>query len=1157
MPVVRRLLGSLLVLLAMVCLAAPASAATTIDFEGLAPGTDLLAATLPGIQFRNAATSGRPDLGNTPAAVATVASTRAATADCALPLPLRGRAALTGTSCTLYATFSSLHGAVSTVVALTQSTGPRTVTLTAWDASGAQVGQAQTSIGFANFFVALSVTRPAQTIAAISITSTAALAGGLLAADDLVFDDSVAPPSISLAVGAGKLSGLPGKAATGTLQVQRFGGASGPVTIAISSPSGATPVVVAPNPVTGAAATLSTTIAANAPPGTQTLTVTATWAGGAIAPLSVPLEVRAPYRLIPQPTTAVSGCGTTTIHNQLVVDPAFTDPITVSVSSPRSTLPVVLDGPATLPTSPYPLEVPLLARVLPGDPPTPATVHVQLSSPGLPARTFAIAISRGGFGGRIDGLELTQGAQSQLVAQPGGPNPTVPYAGVPLIQGRRTALRIFASSALSAPVPGVLARVSAYRGSQLFGQAWAYGLRDLQPSPPRPVATARLAGSEFELIVPTSWLFQKSLELRAQLVPGGADQCDPSAALSTLGISGVSFGFRGGAAVVPVMVTAPKHEMTAPPGEQFVFGRAARALPIGLDSDYYLWNQVNVDDAIDARYAGVNGNDAAAVSKARGKVSHAAVAAVDEAISDEGIAIHSRTFYVGVSGPYRFMPGPKGIQDAGLWVGDPLGHDTAVVNWQRPFDSVAHEFGHFTGLAHADTACGGDRGILNASWGDQYGSLLSYGYDVSQAPGGTVYTPSDVDLMSYCLGRNNPVNNGARPWGSARLWQEMGADWLKPAVVGVDRGRAATTVRRVRAIISDGDTEVVSTRLAQAGAPLGGAAPGYEIRLVNGAGGTVATAPAMLRAGHDDGDQARGVPATGVGLLVADLPAAANGARLELARAGVAVATLNRSAAAPRIRLLRVTGRGTLKVRWAATDADGGAVRVRVDLSTDRGRTFRQISSGPNTGRVAIPTYALPASRRAMVRLTATDGWNETAVRSGLFALTSAARVWIDTPAAGARRPADAPLVLSGGAILGGRLAKPAALTWLDGGRVLGHGRDLVANGLRVGTHRIRLAVRGSRSTATVRVRIVTAKPAFRTVRAPATVKRSARSVRIAIAATFPVRLVLGRRTVAVGTKLRTVKVPIAAGRRPFRLRLTLRAPGGRTSTATVVIGRR
>jgi hypothetical protein len=98
----------------------------------------------------------------------------------------------------------------------------------------------------------------------------------------------------------------------------------------------------------------------------------------------------------------------------------------------------------------------------------------------------------------------------------------------------------------------------------------------------------------------------------------------------------------------------------------------------------------------------------------------------------------------------------------------------------------------------------------------------------------------------------------------------------------------------------------------------------------------------------------------------------------------------------------------------------------------------------------------------------------------------------------------------------------------------------------------------GRRSIAVV---ISGARPIFLTLKAPGSVKRNAKSLRLKISTSLPARLLVRGSHVpaqgySVGRKARTVSVRVGhgTGRLTLRLRLT---SGGKTTSSTVVIRRK
>lgn len=516
--------------------------------------------------------------------------------------------------------------------------------------------------------------------------------------------------------------------------------------------------------------------------------------------------------------------------------------------------------------------------------------------------------------------------------------------------------------------------------------------------------------------------------------------------------------------------------------------------------------------------------------------------------------------------------GRPGLATVGLFVlgnnpGVTIGHTSVVsvrtnspgVLW-RPVTSVAHEVFHRLGFKHASTSCGAGDG---EPWPVADGRLDSVGLDPTPSSGGaaagsppyrtivdTAAFPA-YDLMSYC-----GITSGDAPhWISARNWNRA---------LGVDPPRAVkklgkAKVLTVRAQIARSEIKVVSITPAT-GPPAPAGVPSAYVVAARDVGGRLLATVAVLQ---NLGSGAAGLePFT---TLEAEVPSTGV-ARIEVLSGDSVVAARDRSARAPRARLLapgagsRVGATRAVPVRWRVSDADRDPVEVRLDYSRDGGRTFHNVWSGPDRGSAQIPTELLDATTNARLRLRANDGFNETSTTSARFVVVARGpRVEILEPGPGQRADAGGTVLLRGAAVDdGGRAIAGARLRWLVGGRVIARGESVGAV-LPPGARRLTLQATdgaGRVATDTVALRVRAATPFFVRLSAPRTLSRRARSLTIVVSATQPAALRVGARRFAVGPRGRRLRIPVAAGRSTLRLQLTLSA-GGKSSRRIVVVTRR
>ncbi len=334
----------------------------------------------------------------------------------------------------------------------------------------------------------------------------------------------------------------------------------------------------------------------------------------------------------------------------------------------------------------------------------------------------------------------------------------------------------------------------------------------------------------------------------------------------------------------------------------------------------------------------------------------------------------------------------------------------------------------------------------------------------------------------------------------------------------------------------------------------------YQLVTRNAAGQVVGSAPLGAESGH--GDRAGGVT------VYEGEVRSAGAARLDVTTpGGPSLATVTRSAHAPRIRLLsprrgaRVGGRRGVTVSWRASDRDGDRLKVYVEYSRNGGRRWETISIGSNRGRIRLPSSYLGRSRNARLRLRANDGFNETPVVSARFSALGA------PPVAAISSPAPRE-VLRGGSVLalagqghddtGARL-RGRALRWLSGRTLLGTGEQVAVATLPPGARSVTLVARdryGRTGRATVGVRIRPAAPVLLRASGPRRLSRRARKVTIVLAVAPDAVATIGGRRFRVGRRARRLSVKVRPGRTTLVLRLRVTS-GGRSVTRTLRIPRR
>ena len=478
----------------------------------------------------------------------------------------------------------------------------------------------------------------------------------------------------------------------------------------------------------------------------------------------------------------------------------------------------------------------------------------------------------------------------------------------------------------------------------------------------------------------------------------------------------------------------------------------------------------------------------------------------------------------------------------------------------RPLTAAAHEFGHVMGAVHASTGCGGGADDqIGESWPpDQMGRLQGVKFDNTSSHlnnlrvDPVVDGPSAVfDLMSYCAPETSAWLS-ARNWNRAFQWLTAHAalhphEWRPPArartasaataapadsafatgVVG-SRGGAIT-----RIVVADGDDRI----------PASVPAADVRLRSLDANGRVLLDAGVEVHAADHAED--------GAGTFVGPVTPAA--AAVELVRDGT---VLNRSerSRAPRVGRLAVRSRpgGDVRVWWAASDPDGDPLHATIDYSSDGGRSYRPLYTGPNRGNAVLDAAFMEGSRRARVRVSIDDGFSETRAVSALLQVAGTRPVvTIAGPRSGDDLRAGENSLLTGSAQDDGRRRLTRrALTWYAGAKRLGTGERLSAR-LPAGKVVLRLVARdrhGRTSEARRILRVQRAPLSLSRLRYAERVRAGTRTVSVQVQTSAAGTLRAGARRYAVGPRLRRIAVHLPArpvtGRVNVPFTLTPAAPG-------------
>jgi hypothetical protein len=544
----------------------------------------------------------------------------------------------------------------------------------------------------------------------------------------------------------------------------------------------------------------------------------------------------------------------------------------------------------------------------------------------------------------------------------------------------------------------------------------------------------------------------------------------------------------------------------------------------------------------------------------------------------------------------RLLYGPKAFgfgPTVGVWSDD------------RPVNASAHEFGHSIGRLHAGQDCGSNsNGQHGEPWppqnGGSDGEFYGVGLDFtspspyrilswnetaaptdSSLPKGIPALPF-YDLMSYCgsaLGNddhwvsvenwNRAVDYGAAHNGqSAARAVHSSLSSARAVPSSLSFARAASPPQSLSVTVAENlltNQAQVSDVHPATGTPTPATATSmYTLRALNAAGQVIAQDAATGAA-----DQVERSPKDPqlqpMFNITGFIPASAHG--VQVAVNGQVIATRTASAHAPTVRVTaprrgqRLGGGGRTVIRWTASDADHDVLTASVAYSANAGVSWVSIYQGPaGAGRATLPSRLLARSDRAMVRVSVSDGWNQTNATSARFkSLGAPPTVMITAPTMHARVPAGGNLNLAATAYDDREMSLPAkAIHWTAGRFTVGIGENLTADDLPAGQYRLTATATdrfGRKGSMSVPITVLPAKPLLRLLRAPKSISRRARVVKLRLAAVTPVVLTVGRHQFLVTRTAMAAAVPVTPGRKRLTLHLVLRS-GSNLVKLTVTVKR-
>ena len=218
-------------------------------------------------------------------------------------------------------------------------------------------------------------------------------------------------------------------------------------------------------------------------------------------------------------------------------------------------------------------------------------------------------------------------------------------------------------------------------------------------------------------------------------------------------------------------------------------------------------------------------------------------------------------------------------------------------------------------------------------------------------------------------------------------------------------------------------------------------------------------------------------------------------------------------------------------------------------------------SVSPNSGKQKLPAAAFGYSKRARLRVRASDGFYETAKSSAAFSAKGVPpKVKLENLPPKTRVDADGALIASATAFDDAtRPVTGKRITWFVDGKRVARGGQVALRDLRPGRRKLRVVAtdsNGREGAAKTSVTVVSVKPLFLTFKAPKKISRSAKSVKVTVASSVVAKLQAGGKTFKVSRKSRTLRWPVLKpGRKTLLLPVVLKA-GSKSMKATYVADR-
>lgn len=608
---------------------------------------------------------------------------------------------------------------------------------------------------------------------------------------------------------------------------------------------------------------------------------------------------------------------------------------------------------------------------------------------------------------RIDGLEITQAIQNDSNS-------------VDLVRGKRTAVRLFASSEGDS-VPGVSARLYRINGSGTIidGPLMPINLaRDgaymrVQTSPDKDNIN-----ESFTFFLPPSWVDDPTLRLQAELnpyhAPPESSYADNVLTTGTFDMDAsgrleahfILFEYdSGGSRIAPrynedylqtvswvrrtyPVASAPGGYTDSSPGFR---PKISRLFDADLGGNVDGTNRhPECQDRIDRDPAEEGYLDDPSLCAAWYVVCPTldAIRAAEE--------IPSEIQLVGMV--------PDGGGFARGWacgggVSTPTG-DTAGRDWGWDFDGsygdwyAGHEIGHSQGRAHPSSGneCGHSASDGSYPWPNvEIGDESYRGFDMGDTGLNSLLIPRVYpnewhDMMGYCMAPGQ--------WISDYTYLGIKSFIGSAAGSGSALHMGGTPVLQLSGVIypdaNEADLSQVRLWTSLSSPPAAPVSGPYRIRLLN-SGGT------QLAAYNFTPEEGEGEIALVMGEFV---PFVAGTVRVEITHpaSGDVLWSYDISDNAPTVSNVQLVGApspvtGEVTLQWTAVDADGDSMTYDVLYSTDDGATWKMVQLGLTSTNTEIDTAVLGGSSQARFKVIANDGLNQGEGMSNAFIMQDKAPV--------------------------------------------------------------------------------------------------------------------------------------------------------------------